>query len=115
MTAPVRARLQRLDALEKANRVRIGMAHLKRDIAAGHVTILDALEDPRAETVHIAVLLRTQPGWGWVRAQRTLARLMISEHRRVGDLTERQRRQLARVLSRPGAHGRGALERDCGS
>lgn len=92
---------QRELALAHANEVRQAMAAVKRDVAAG-LPFAEALEDERAQSLQIGVLLLSLPRWGTVRMRKTLAHLLINEHRRVRDLTENQKTRLLRVGKGPG-------------
>jgi hypothetical protein len=53
---------QRLSALDVANRRRCEASRLKREIATGALSLTDALDDPRAEVVVVAVLLGCRRG-----------------------------------------------------
>jgi hypothetical protein len=87
---------QRLQALQLANAVYRGHAALKRDVKTGTLSVVEALEDPRARgNLSIAKLLRAQVRWGPRRTQRFCNRVGIFEGRRVDALTERQRRLIA--------------------
>jgi len=98
---------QHMEALERANEVRVGRAELKRRIKAGAASVVGVLDDIPSEagTMTVAELLRAQERWGSRRARRFLAPLGIRENRRVADLTERQRRQLATALTGRGSIG----------
>jgi hypothetical protein len=99
---------QHMVALARANQVRFGHAALKREIRAGRLTALDALDDPRAERMRVETLLNAQPLVGKVRARRFLEDLdllyktRISPERQVRQLTQRQRRALAQALEARG-------------
>lgn len=84
-------RAQRMSALTAANHVRIGRSQLRRDLHDGRITLAAALQDPRADTMPVGDLLRGQRRWGPTRVRVLLSRLMISETKRVGSLTDRQR------------------------
>jgi len=91
---------QRLQALERANRVRLARAELKRGIASGQVQVADViLATPwEASSMPIAELLISQRRWGNERSRRFLASIPIPENKRIGTMTERQRRALAQKL-----------------
>jgi hypothetical protein len=100
---------QHLEALEKAQRIRLAIAALKRDVAAGRLTVAEALEDPRSRgRFPISDLLMAQPRWGRARARRALleascaggALLLIPEAKRVDELTPGQRERIVAVLAR---------------
>lgn len=91
---------QHMVALAKANEVRLAAAALKREIKNGELPIAAALEDERAQPLQIGDLLAAQHKWGSVRTRWLLEPLYIAEHRRVRDLTERQRQLLITELGR---------------
>ncbi len=92
-----------LRALDRANAVRHARAELKRDVSTGLVDIgCLILSCPwEARTMTVADLLRTQPGWGSVRARKLLARLGISELKQIEALTQRQRNAISDLLPTP--------------
>jgi hypothetical protein len=93
---------QHLRALERANRVRLARANLKRRIADGELAVADViLSRPwEAETMEVCHLLLSQRRWGMQRARKVLAAIPISENKEVGKMTERQRHALAQKLGR---------------
>jgi hypothetical protein len=90
---------QYMRALERANRVRMARAELKRRIATGEIDIAEIiLECPwEAHSMTVADLLMSQRRWGATRCRRVLSRLQMSEAKTVGSMTERQRRSLVSV------------------
>jgi hypothetical protein len=90
----------RLAALQLANDVRSGRAELKRQIAAGAVRVSDVLVDPPpvAAGIPIAALLVSQRGWGRIKSRRFLSSNDVSETRKLGELSQRQRELLATEL-----------------
>lgn len=90
----------RLAALQLANDVRRGRAALKREIATGSVRVADVLVDPPpvAAGIPVAALLVSQRGWGRVKSSRFLLGNDVSETRKLGDLSQRQRELLAAEL-----------------
>jgi hypothetical protein len=92
ITIPERSHQQRMDALELANRIRIGCADLKREIRAGRLTVRGVLLAPPEYAAHMKILdlLLAAPGVGPVKAMRTLRHAGISPVKTVGGLTERQ-------------------------
>lgn len=92
---------QHLRALEYANRVRLARAEMKRMVATGELSAADVvLESPwHAESMAISELLMSQRRWGRARCRRLLLSLGIPENKRLGTLTERQRRVLAAMLN----------------
>jgi hypothetical protein len=91
---------QRLSALDLANRVRLGGSEVRREVAAGVLSVSDALDDPRAQGMPIGRLLLAQPRWGQQKAGRLLKQLTIWPQRPVRDLTDRQRRLIRLAVSR---------------
>lgn len=91
---------QHLRALEHANKVRLARAEMKRRIAAGDLSAVEViLECPwEAQSMSISDVLMSQRRWGRARCRRLLASIGILENKRVGTLTDRQRRVVARTL-----------------
>jgi hypothetical protein len=96
-----------MQALARANRVRLARAELKRQVAEGEVTVADiVVASPwEAESMTIADLLMSQHRWGRTRCRRFLASIPMLETKTVGSMTVRQRNELAQRLS--GDHERG--------
>ena len=84
-------REQQMKALEQANTVRFAAADVKRELRDGRLLLGDALWDERAQSIVLRTLLMTRDRVGPVRVDRLLRRLEINGHKRVGDLTERQK------------------------
>jgi hypothetical protein len=93
-------RPQHMQALARANRVRLARAELKRQIAVGEVSVGDVVLGcpPEAESMSIADLLTSQHRWGETRCRRLLLSMGMSETKTVVSMTERQRRELAARL-----------------
>jgi len=91
---------QHMQALARANRVRLARAELKRQVAEGELSVADVvLECPwEAESMYIGDLLMSQHRWGRTRCRRFLATISMSETKTVGSMTDRQRRALAAML-----------------
>lgn len=91
---------QRLRALERANEIRLARASLKRRISLGEVSAADVLLTCPSEAASWSVgdLLMSQRRWGTTRCRKFLSRNHIVETKRIGTLTERQRRILADAL-----------------
>ena len=95
---------QHMRALDRANRVRLARAELKRNIADGTVTVADVLEDTpwEAASMTIGDLLMSQHRWGHQRCRRFLNAFPMNETKTVATLTDRQREHLvARLHGRP--------------
>jgi hypothetical protein len=90
-----------MQALARANRVRLARAELKRLIARGEVEAAEVVrESPwETESMTLAELLTSQRRWGRTRARKFLLGLALSENKRIGTLTERQRALLATELA----------------
>lgn len=101
---------QHLQALQRANRVRLARAELKRSIAEGEVTAGEViLTSPwEASSMAIGDVLMSQRRWGGTRCRKFLAMFRISETKTVGSLTDRQRHALAAQLD---AHA--TIEHEC--
>ena len=91
---------QCMEALARANEVRLARAALKRDITAGRRPITEVItESPwEAESMSLSELLCSQRRWGRARSRKLLSSTALSEGKRVGSLTERQRRLLVAAL-----------------
>jgi hypothetical protein len=98
---------QHLSALQRANAIRLGRAHVKRDVASGAKTVRDVLEvhevpgvstledvHPVVASMTIGELLCVPRRWGICRMRRLLADCRIGEHVRLDALTDRQRRSI---------------------
>jgi hypothetical protein len=91
---------QRMQALERANQIRLARAELKRRIANGHVSAADVILacPEEASSWSVGELLMSQRRWGISRCQKFLRRNQINEIKPVGQLTDRQRQLLAAQL-----------------
>jgi hypothetical protein len=94
-------------ALERANKVRLARARLKRAIALGDIDVADVLiRCPwEADSMAVADLLMSQRRWGQTRCRKCLAQVPVSEKKTIGSMTERQRQTLARLLRSVSACG----------
>jgi hypothetical protein len=92
---------QHLQALQRANAVRLARAELKRRVADGHVSAGEViLRSPwEAESMTVSDLLTSQRRWGSTRCRKLLQYLSIPENKTIGSMTDRQRRVLAALLS----------------
>ena len=102
---------QHMRALERANRVRLARADLKRGVAEGIIDVAGVILSPpwEAETMVVADLLTSQRRWGQTRVRRFLSTIPLSETKTIGSMTERQRVRLAQMLS--AAHGNSDRQR----
>ena len=98
------ARPQHLEALSRANQVRLARAVLKRGVGCGEISVADViLESPwEAESMTVADLLMSQRRWGITRCRKLLGQIPVSETKTIGSLTDRQRRALALLLTPAG-------------
>ena len=88
---------QHMQALQRANEVRLARAALKRSVGEGGTTVgAVILSCPwEAASMTIAELLLSQRRWGATRCGKFLASIGITETKTVGSMTDRQRRALA--------------------
>src|SRR5271163_2291304 len=91
---------QYMHALERANKVRLARAELKRRVATGETEVAEViLECPwEAHSMAVADLLMSQRRWGQTRCRKFLSQIPMSEKKTVGSMTDRQRRTLAMML-----------------
>jgi hypothetical protein len=99
-TKKKRGTSQCMEALARANEVRLARAALKREISAGRRNITEVItESPwEAESMSLSELLCSQRRWGRARSRKLLSSTALSEGKRVGSMTERQRRVLVAAL-----------------
>jgi hypothetical protein len=100
-TASVVQAPQHMQALARANRVRLARAELKRSIARGDVDAADVVRECpwETESMTLAELLTSQRRWGRTRARKFLIGLALNENKKLGTLTSRQRSLLSAELS----------------
>ena len=84
--APLRSLDQRMDALRRANEIRVRRAQLKKDLKAGLVRIEEILREPPeyVETAKVIDILMAVPKFGRVKAARFLNQCRISQSKTVG-------------------------------
>jgi hypothetical protein len=89
-----------MQALAQANRVRLARAAMKRSIGRGELSVADVVsESPwQTESMTLSELLTSQRRWGRTRARKFLLSLALSENKRIGTLTPRQKSMLCREL-----------------
>jgi hypothetical protein len=92
---------QHMQALARANRVRLARAELKRSIARGEMEASEVVQTCpwETESMTLAELLTSQRRWGRTRARKFLLALALNENKRLGTLTPRQRKLLSTELS----------------
>jgi hypothetical protein len=100
-TATIERGPQHLQALERANEVRLARAELKRRVASGRITAAEVVLDSpwEAESMTISDLLRSQRRWGTTRCRKFLQCIPMSENKTIGSMTERQRMAVAQLLA----------------
>jgi hypothetical protein len=100
--APARSRDQRMEALRRANDIRVRRAKLKRDLKDGRVSVDEILSNPPdyVETAKVFDILMAVPKFGRVKAARFLNQCRISQSKTVGGLSDRQRAELVGLFHR---------------
>src|SRR4051812_46147474 len=91
---------QHLQALQRANAVRLARAELKRRVAEGDVSAADVILDSpwEAESMTVSELLTSQRRWGTTRCRKLVALIPMPENKTIGSMTDRQRHALAELL-----------------
>ena len=91
---------QHMQALQRANEVRLARASLKRLINVGAVTVAEVILTCPWEvaSMTIAELLTSQRRWGTARCSKFLVEIGMPETKTVGSMTERQRALLAAMV-----------------
>ncbi len=99
-TATIAPAPQHMQALARANEVRLARAELKRRIGTGAIAVSDVILTcpPEADSMPIDELLKSQHRWGATRCRRFLAEIGMPEKKTVGSMTERQRLVLAALV-----------------
>ena len=105
---------QHLKALERANRVRLARAALKRQVASGQRSAAEVvMASPwEAESMSVSELLMSQRRWGRTRCRRILLSIGLPENKQIGTMTQRQRAALAATLSAKVESDRGDRDQD---
>jgi hypothetical protein len=100
--APARSRDQRMEALKRANDIRVKRAQLKRDLKDGQARIEEILRKPPeyVATAKVFDILMAVPKFGRVKAGRFLNQARISQSKTVGGLSDRQRAELIGLFQR---------------
>jgi S13-like H2TH domain len=100
--APERSLDQRMEALRRANDIRVRRAQLKKDLKAGRARIQDILREPPdyVSTAKVFDMLMAVPKFGRVKATRFLNQCRISQSKTVGGLSDRQRSELVALFER---------------
>jgi hypothetical protein len=100
--APLRSLDQRMEALKRANDIRVKRARLKKDLKEGRVSIDQILREPPefVSTAKVFDMLMAVPKFGRVKAARFLNQCRISQSKTVGGLSDRQRTELIGLFHR---------------
>jgi len=100
--APARSLDQRMEALRRANDIRVRRAQLKKDLKLGRVQIEQILSNPPefVSTAKVFDMLMAVPKFGRVKAAPFLNQCRISQSKTVGCLSERQRAALIGLFHR---------------
>lgn len=100
--APERSLGQRMEALDKANRVRSQRAQIKKDLKTGRAHIILVIQEPPEYllTAKVFDMLMAVPKYGKVKATRFLTTCRISHGKTIGGLSDRQRYELLELLRR---------------
>lgn len=93
-------RPQHMQALERANEVRLARARLKRAVAAGKKSAVEIVVNCpwEANSMPISELLAAQRRWGKTRSRKFLRSMGLAENKPIGTLTVRQRQLVAGEL-----------------
>ena len=91
---------QHMQALQRANEVRLARAELKRSVADGTKTVGEVILDCpwEAASMTISELLLSQRRWGATRCSKFLAGIGMTETKTGGSMTDRQRRALVAMI-----------------
>jgi hypothetical protein len=85
---------QRASALQRAAQVRAERAGLKAKLKNGTVSLAEVMGEEVMAKVKVSAVLASMPGVGKVRAEQIMARIGISEKRRVSGLGANQKAAL---------------------
>jgi hypothetical protein len=101
MALPVITPEQRRELLEKARAARVERTQALAPVKDGRVTLAAVLadEDSPLQKAKVRQVLLAVPGIGRVRAEKIMRDIGITDNRRVGGLSPRQRRELAALPS----------------
>jgi hypothetical protein len=91
MTVMFDAEAQRMSALQLANEKRLAAAKARREMAAGDLSLEDALYDPRCGPTPLHRVLAAQRRWGPYRTERLCRKLRINPGRKVRTLTDNEK------------------------
>jgi hypothetical protein len=88
-------------ALQVANEVRLARSRLKKQVGLGQVSVVQVIGDCPQEvrTMTVVELLDSQRRWGGKRCRNFLNAISMSETRKLGELTPRERNCLIESVS----------------
>jgi hypothetical protein len=97
---PVAGSAQRMQALARANEVRVARAALKRRVGRGETSVVEAILSgaPEIQSMAVIELLLSQRSWGHARCYGVLMAIPLSENKPIGSMTDRQQRVLVATL-----------------
>lgn len=100
-TRTVESPAQHMRALQVANEVRLARSRLKKQVGQGVLSVVEVIGDCPQEvrTMTVAELLDSQRRWGGKRCRSFLTAISMSETRKLGELTPRERTRLIESLS----------------
>lgn len=101
MALPKLSDADRKKALQKALEVRRKRAEIKEKLKNGSMKLADVFKkanDPVVGRMKVSTLLQSLPGIGKVRAEKIMAKVGISENRRVQGLGKKQKEELLKEL-----------------
>jgi hypothetical protein len=100
-SAPERSLQQRMEALERANRIRSARAAWKDDVKRHPELRTAPFADPSFATMKAETYLMAMPKVGRTKARKILHQARVSPSRTLGGMTERQRVELLSMLPAP--------------
>ena len=91
-----------MEALKRANDIRVKRAQLKKNLKSGEISIEQILADPPefVSTAKVFDMLLAVPKFGRVKATRLLTQCRISQSKTIGGLSDRQRQELIALFNR---------------
>ena len=95
---------QPLTALQRANQLRLEKSQLRRELAAGSITIREAVGHRSAKQATVVELLRALPRFGRTRSERYALECKIKRTQRCGALTRHQLLRLELRLAEAGIY-----------
>lgn len=89
-----------MDALRRANEIRVRRAQLKADLKSGRVSIDALLREPPdyVQTAKLFDMLLAVPRFGRVKVNKLLTKCRIAPSKTIGGLSQRQRDELIELL-----------------